>query len=157
MGIMRKSSHRTALLLVLSALVAATAVPLGAADFLFTWNASPDPDLNGYRVYQRTGDSTYELLAAIDEPDLDDPSHPSYLVTGLQSGFVYHFAASSVSVSGTESDLSGQTCITVNGEVVQCQDDDETGATIFISCFITAVRRSVGERAEKAVETIPGR
>jgi hypothetical protein len=119
-------------------------MPLGAADFLYTWNASPDAGLSGYRVYQRTGDSAYELLDEIETADLDDPSHPSYLVTGLQSGFVYHFAASSVSASGTEGDLSNQTCITVNGQVVQCQDNDQTGATIFISCFINTARHGVG-------------
>ena len=146
---MRKLSHRTALLVGLSALMAA-AVPLGAADFLFTWDTSPGAGLSGYRVYQRTGDSAYELLTEIEEPDLDDPSHPSYLVTDLQNGFVYHFAASSVDASGTESDLSNQTCVTVNGEVVQCQDNNEAGTTVFISCFINAAGHSVSSRNAKS-------
>lgn len=141
---MKKYLCPTVLLIGLSALIAATAIPLGAADFLFTWNASPDTGLSGYRVYQRTGDSDYELLDEIEKADLDDPSHPSYLVTGLQTGFVYHFAASSINASGTESDLSNQTCITVNGQVVQCQDNDETGATVFISCFIITASRGAG-------------
>jgi hypothetical protein len=118
--------------------MAATALPLGAADFLFTWDASPQADLSGYRVYQRAGDSSYELLAEIAESDLDDPSHPAYLVTGLQSGFVYHFSASAVSTSGAEGDLSNQTCITVNGQVVQCQDNNQNGTTVLITCFINA-------------------
>jgi hypothetical protein len=135
---MRKPLYRTALLIGLAALSASTALPLEAADFLFTWDASPQVDLSGYRVYQQAGDSSYDLIAEIEVSDLDDPSHPAYLVTGLQSGVVYHFAASSVSASGAEGDLSNQTCITVNGQVVQCQDIDEDGATVIITCFINA-------------------
>lgn len=141
---MRKPLPRTTLFIGLTALMVATAWPLRAANFLYTWNASPDVGLSGYRVYQSVGNSDYELLAEIEESDLDDPSHPSYLVTGLQSGFTYHFAASAVSASGTEGDPSNQTCITVNGQVVQCQDNNESGATVFISCFITAAGHSAG-------------
>ena len=136
---MRNSPGRRALLISLSVLLAGTALPLDAADFLYSWDASPGTGFSGYRVYQRMGDSSYELLAEIEEADLDNPSHPSYLVTGLQDGNVYHFAASSVSASGAESDLSNQTCITVNGEVVQCQDNDQNGAVVFISCFIRTI------------------
>lgn len=143
---MRKPPNCTALLIGLLALMAATALPLGAADFLFTWDASPDADLSGYRVYQSVGDSDYEMLAEIEEPDLDDPSHPSYLVTGLQDGIVYHFAASAVSASGTEGDQSNQTCVTVNGQVVQCQDNNQNGATVFVSCFINAASHGDGMR-----------
>jgi len=144
--------HRTTLFIGLTALMIATAFPLGAANFLYTWDASPDAGLSGYRVYQSVGDSNYELLAEIEEFDLDDPSHPSYLVTGLQDGFVYHFAASTVSASGTEGDPSNQTCITVNGQVVQCQDNNQSGSTVFISCFITAAGHSVGAGNEKPAE-----
>lgn len=141
---MMKPFHRTALFIGLAALMAATALPLGAANFLYTWDASPDAGLSGYRVYQSVGDSDYELLAEIEESDLDDPSHPSYLVTGLQDGFVYHFAASAVSSSGTEGDTSNQTCVTVNGQVVQCQDNNQSGTTVFISCFINTASRGAG-------------
>jgi len=146
---MRKLLHRTILLIGLTALMAATALPLGAANFLYTWDASPNADLSGYRVYQSVDDSDYELLAEIEESDLDDPSHPSYLVTGLQDGFVYHFAASAVSASGTEGDQSNQTCVTVNGQVVECHDNNQSGTTVFISCFITAAGRSEGSWNEK--------
>jgi hypothetical protein len=139
------------LLISLSVLLTATAVPLGAANFLFTWNASPDTDISGYRVYQRTGDSDYKLLAEIEESGLDDPSHPSYLVTGLRDGTTYHFAASTVSAVGEESTLSDQTCITVNGQVVECQDNNQSGTTVFISCFITAAGHSLAPRNRKVV------
>lgn len=154
---MRKPLHRTTLFIGLAALMAATALPLDAANFLYTWDASPDAGLSGYRVYQSVGGSNYELLAEIEEADLDDPSHPSYLVTGLQDGFVYHFAASAVSASGTEGDTSNQTCVTVNGQVVQCQDNNQSGATVFISCFITAAGNSVGAWDEKTESSLSAR
>lgn len=138
---MDKLLTRKAFLACLSALILAAAWPLGAADFLYTWDPSPDTDLNGYRIYQRTGDSAYELLAEVDAADLDDPDHPDYLVTGLQSGAVYHFAAAAVKASGEESALSNQTCVTDNGQVVECQDKDRNGTVVFINCFINALNR----------------
>jgi hypothetical protein len=33
--------------------------------------------------------------------------------------------------------LTNETCVTVNGQVVECNDQDENGATVFISCFIS--------------------
>jgi hypothetical protein len=123
----------------LSILIVAAAWPLGAADFLYTWDPSPDNGLNGYRVYQRMGDATYELLAEVDAAGLEDPAHPGYWVTGLQNGGVYHFAAAAVKTSGEESALADQTCITVNDQIVECQDKDQSGAVVFINCFISAL------------------
>ena len=70
--------------------------------------------------------------------DLDDPGNPSYLVTGLTDGNTYWFAVTAISGSGAESEFFDQTCITVNGRIVECTDDDDNGTTVFISCFITA-------------------
>lgn len=118
------------------------AAPLDAADFLFTWKASSDESITAYRVYQRTGDSPYEMIDEVQVEDLDNPTHPSYRVIGLVDGSRYWFAATSISASSTESDFSNQTCITVNGQVVECNDHDENGTTVFISCFIS----TAGER-----------
>jgi len=111
--------------------------PLEAADFLFTWKASSDASITAYRVYQRTGDSPYTMIDEVQVEDLDNPTHPSHMVIGLGVGNRYWFAATSISASGTESDFSNETCITVNGQVVECSDNDEDGTTIFISCFIS--------------------
>jgi len=109
-----------------------------AADFLFFWNASTDPSVTAYGIYQRTGDSSYEMIDEVSVQDVDNPANPSYLATGLADGNTYWFAATSITSSGTESTLSDQTCITVNGQIVECTDNNENGSTIFISCFITA-------------------
>jgi hypothetical protein len=111
--------------------------PLDAADFLFTWKASSEQSITAYRVYQRTGDSPYEMIDEVQVEDLDDPTHPSYWVIGLDNGNRYWFAATSISASNTESDFSNETCITVNGQIVQCNNNDANGTTVFISCFIS--------------------
>ncbi|MBI5579010.1 MAG: hypothetical protein HY895_07640 [Deltaproteobacteria bacterium] len=113
--------------------------PLEAADFLFSWEASTDASTTAYRVYQRTGDSPYEMIDEVQVEDLNNPAYPSYQVVGLGDGNSYWFAATSISASSTESDFSNQTCITVNGQVVECNDNDENGATVFLSCFISTV------------------
>jgi hypothetical protein len=109
-----------------------------AADFLFFWKASTDPSVTAYGIYQRTGDSSYVRMDEVSVQDLDNPANPSYMVTGLTDGDTYWFAATSITSSGTESNLSNQTCITVNGQIIECTDNNENGTTVFISCFITA-------------------
>ena len=120
--------------------------PLDAADFLFTWKASSDASITAYRVYQRTGDSPYEMIDEVQVGDLDNPTHPSYMVIGLGDGNRYWFAATSISASSTESDFSNETCITVNGQVVECNDHDENGTTVFISCFISTASETLYPR-----------
>lgn len=111
---------------------------LHAANFLFFWKPSTDLSVTDYGIYQRIGDSDYVKIAEVRVQDLDNPAAPSYLATGLRDGNTYWFAATSITSSGTETDLSNQTCITVNGQIVECTDNDENGTTVFISCFITA-------------------
>jgi hypothetical protein len=124
---------------VVAALCGLAAAPgaLAAADFLFSWRASTDPGVRAYGIYQRTDDSAYERVDEVDVADLDDPANPAYTVTGLADGSTYRFAASAISGTGGESDLYGQTCIVVNGQVVAC-DDDDGDATVVVSCFIGA-------------------
>jgi hypothetical protein len=109
-----------------------------AANFLFFWTASTDPSVTAYGIYQRTGDSSYVMIDEVGVQDLDNPANPSYLVAGLTDGNTYWFGATSISSSGTESTLSNQTCISVNGQIIECTDNNENGTTVFISCFISA-------------------
>jgi len=126
-------------LATLSALMSTT--DLNAADFLYFWKASTDPSVAAYGIYQRTEDSSYAKIDEVSVQDLDNPATPSYILTGLADGTTYWFAVTSISASGSESNHSNQTCITVNGSIVECTDTNEDGATVFISCFITAAGR----------------
>lgn len=111
---------------------------LEAADFLFSWSAGTDPSATAYGIYQRSGDSAYAKVEEISVQDLDHPANPSYLITGLTEGNTYWFAATAISGMGAESEFFDQTCITVNGQIVECTDNDDNGTTVFISCFISA-------------------
>jgi hypothetical protein len=117
-----------------------------AANFLFFWSASADPSVTAYGIYQRTGDSSYVMIEEVSVQDVANPANPSYLVTGLTDGNTYWFAATSITSSGTESSLSNQTCITVNGQIVECTDNNENGTTVFISCFISTAGESIYQR-----------
>ncbi len=122
---------------------------LEAADFVFFWSASTDPSVSAYGVYQRIGDSAYTKIDEIGVEDLDDPDAPYYRVTGLAAGSTYRFAATSISGSGAESDLFDRVCITVNDDVVECGEDNDDGATVFISCFIESAGRGTLRSARR--------
>jgi len=119
---------------------------INAADFLFIWDASLDPSVTVYGIYQRSGDLAYQRIDEVRVQDLDDPARPSYLLTGLGDGNTYWLAATAISASNAESDFSNETCITVNGQVVECDDHDENGTTVFISCFISTASERVYQR-----------
>jgi hypothetical protein len=133
------------LLTAVNALVLTPAA--GAVDFLFSWDASSDPGVRAYGIYQRNVDSAYQRIGVVRVQDLDDPANPSYQVTGLAGGDTFWFATTTITTSGSESGFSNQTCITVNGEVVECTDDNhDDGSFVYISCFIGAVERSSPKR-----------
>jgi hypothetical protein len=115
--------------------------PVAAADFLFTWKANTDSDLNSYGIYQRREDSPYVRIHVLAADELDDPASPSYLVTGLESGSRYTFAVTAVFNSGEESDFFAQHCVRVGETLVDC-DTGDTGATVIVSCFISAAGRN---------------
>jgi hypothetical protein len=135
---MKNARRRSWRFLFVVLLILAVSVRLEASEFLFTWKASPDPSISAYGIYQRIGDSSYVMIDEVRVQDLEDPANPAYRVAGLADGSTYWFATTSVGISGTESDLSNQTCITVNGQIVECTDDDENGTTVYVSCFIMA-------------------
>jgi hypothetical protein len=135
---------------LLTCLCGAALTPaLDAADFLFSWEASADPAVSAYGIYQRSAGSAYSKIDEVRVADLNDPARPSYRVTGLEDGSTYWFAATSISSPHDESDLHDQTCITVNGQVVDCTDDDDdnNGTTVIVSCFISAARGRLSQKA----------
>jgi len=133
---------------LLTALCALTPAPAAqAVDYLFSWDASSDPSVTAYGIYQRSGNSAYQRIDEVRVRDLDDAANPSYLVTGLAGDSTFRFATTAITASGSESDFSNQTCITVNGQVVECtDDDDDDGAFVYVSCFIGAVEKKLPKR-----------
>jgi hypothetical protein len=79
--------------------------------------------------------------------DLVAPASPSYLVSGLGDGGTFWLAATAISASDTESDLSSETCITVNGQAVECTGRNKNGGAIIVSCFINAADGRFSQKA----------
>ena len=116
---------------------AATAGPLHAVDFLYSWPPSSVVGLTGYGIYQSTDGGSYQLIAQIPLGALPNPQQPSYLVTGLQDDTTYYFASAALATTG-DGPLSFQTCIAIDTDVVACGTDDDGGSYVFINCFISA-------------------
>jgi hypothetical protein len=67
------------------------------------WNANPEPDLAGYRVYQATASGAYSTpLATLDK------TTTSYTVTGLQNRTTYFFVVTAYDEAGNESAFSNE-------------------------------------------------
>ncbi len=74
----------------------ATSAPSGTVAATLTWNANTEPDLAGYRIYQRTATGTYGSPISLGKVT-------SYMAANLVSGTRYYFKVSAVDTSGNES------------------------------------------------------
>lgn len=65
------------------------------------WDASPDPAVSGYRLYQGLASRNYSLV-------YDAGFNTNLTVSALQVGTVYYFAATAYDTNGLESDFSAE-------------------------------------------------
>ena len=72
-----------------------------AAEVNLAWDANTEPDVAGYRVYYGLGSRNYDHI-------LDVGSSTSCVVTGLEQGRTYFFAATAVNTANIESDFSNE-------------------------------------------------
>jgi hypothetical protein len=79
----------------------ADAAAAQAASIVLTWNASPDSDVAGYRVYVGTDPATYASSFFVG-------SETSFVYTGAAAGVRYYFAVASYTRTGLESSLSAE-------------------------------------------------
>lgn len=86
---------------ILIALLALSA-PVRAATLNFVWNANPEPDVIGYRLYQRTGTTpapvsapVYKLIGEVKEPKIQ--------VKNVTAGSLA-YTVTAFNASGMESD-----------------------------------------------------
>jgi len=79
-----------------------------AGQITFAWDASPDADLVGYRVYYGTSSGTY-----LQSPGagIDVGNVLTKLVTGLTRGVTYFFAVTAYDSQGLEGDYSAEVSI----------------------------------------------
>lgn len=71
------------------------------ANVTLAWDPSPDPTVVGYRVYYGIASLLYTNFVEVDQGT-------SVTISNLTDGLVYYFAATTVDVSGLESDFSAE-------------------------------------------------
>jgi hypothetical protein len=72
-----------------------------AAEVNLAWDPNTEPDLAGYKVYYGVGSRNYDHV-------IDVGNCSSCVVTGLEAGRTYYFAATAVNKSNIESDFSNE-------------------------------------------------
>ncbi len=87
------------LLLLLCAILTPSAAH--AAEVNLAWDPNTEPDLAGYKVYYGLGSRNYDHV-------MDVGNSTSCVVTGLEQGRTYYFAATAVNTANIESDFSNE-------------------------------------------------
>ncbi len=72
-----------------------------AADVRLAWNASPEQDISGYKVYYGTASHAYDW-------SVDVKKVTAFTVTGLTDGRTYYFAVTAYDTSNLESTYSNE-------------------------------------------------
>ena len=110
-----------------------------AATLQISWNANPDTDLAGYKVYQGTASGQYG------EPvDVGNVTGHVMEITP-QYGGTYYFAVTAYDTSGNESGYSDEaTCFIPDG----VKPEKPTGLRAIIQAVISWFKGLFGPRAE---------
>ena len=72
-----------------------------AADVRLAWNASPEPDIAGYKIYYGTASRVYDW-------SIDAKKVTTFTVSGLADGRTYYFAVTAYDTSNLESTYSNE-------------------------------------------------
>lgn len=91
---------------LLVAIIALTCALAHAAVVTLAWDAVPDPEVTGYKVYVGTASGTYGT-------PIDCKNVTTCAVNGLHLGTKYYFAATAYAASGIESGYSNEVSYTV--------------------------------------------
>ncbi len=70
------------------------------------WNANPEPDLEGYKIYYGNSSRVYNVSKLVGKVT-------NCTVTGLTKGQTYYFAVTAVNISGSESEYSNEVSTTI--------------------------------------------
>jgi hypothetical protein len=132
----------------------------------FAWDENTEPDLAGYYIYYKNGDSgaPYNGTGA-DEGDspikipfasLNDPAKPKYTLHDLSAAGTFYFVATSYDTSDNESHYSnelcfGDTCVVSNQGTGE-SGGGGTGESGGGGCFIATA--AFGSKFEKQVQLL---
>lgn len=103
------------LITAILALVITAASASAQTSVTLTWERSPEPDVTGYRVYQKTVNPppaaiTWKLIATV--PVTPTPATPIYIVQGLAAGTVNTWTVTAFN-GWMESDRSNECAATI--------------------------------------------
>jgi len=127
-------------------------------DRSFAWDANTEPDLAGYYIYYKNGDSgapyngigAFEGNSPVQIPlaSLSDPPNPEYTLHGLSDAQTFYFVATAYDTNSIESVYSNELCF---GDtcVVSNQGTGESGGG---GCFIATA--AFGSKFEKQVQLL---
>ena len=76
-------------------------VPAKAAEITLAWDSNTEPNLSGYKVYSGTASRSYS-------GSVDVGNWTSCVMSGLEPGRTYYFAAKAYNATGAESDYSSE-------------------------------------------------
>jgi hypothetical protein len=109
MSLLRTSCVRSLFLTVLSLFLCALLSPAlcHAADVTLAWDANTETDIAGYRIYYGLASRNYDHV-------LDVGNNRTCVVTGLEQGQTYYFAATAVNSASMESDFSNEVSTTLS-------------------------------------------
>jgi F5/8 type C domain-containing protein/fibronectin type III domain protein len=104
-----------------SAFVFSLLLPLSgfAGEVSLTWDAAPDPNLAGYRLYYGYAKGSYEGVLEVGQ-------ETTYTLTDLEEGQAYYFALVAYDVHGEESELSQE--VAHNGPPPDAEEDTDENA-----------------------------
>jgi hypothetical protein len=124
----------------------------------FAWDENTEPDLAGYYIYYKNGDSgaPYNGTGA-DEGDspikiplasLNDPANPEYTLHDLSAAGTFYFVATSYDTADNESHYSNELCF---GDTCVVSNQG-TGESVGGECFIATA--AFGSKFEKQVQLL---
>lgn len=96
-----------------------------AADVAFTWDANPEPEVTGYRIYYGQASGNYTNV-------FDAGNRTNCTITGLEAGATYYFVCTAYSATD-ESNFSAEVKYTVPGGALPSSVDSGGGGGCFIA------------------------
>jgi hypothetical protein len=104
--------------------------PAFAVDLTLAWDPNTEPDLEGYGVYLSKDGAgpPYDLVGYVTTGELEDPSNPTFTITGLVKGDRYYIALTAYDTAGAESDFSDAVCADVGDTITACASSGTGGS-----------------------------
>jgi hypothetical protein len=116
-----------------------------AADITLAWDANPEDNVGGYKLYYKTGSpgppyngtDAYQGPSPIDIPvyELGNPSYPEYTLTDLRDDQIYYFTVTAYSNQDPNRESGFSNEVNNSGKDLANIEAETGGGGCFISLF----------------------